>query len=141
MKIKQFKVRLVPDGIHEYSLLQINNTVDAYIIFSKDFDGLPHEEVMAIFLNGRNKIIGKSLLAMGGLHGCALTPQDVFRAAITANATAIILGHNHPSGDPTPSAEDVALTKKVREVGEVLGITLHDHLVIAGGIYRSCNDY
>ena len=141
MKIQQYKVRLVEDCIGEYSLSGINLISDAATIFSKDFDGLPHEEVMAIYLNARNAIIGKAVLAMGGLHGCALTPRDVYRGAVVANASAIILAHNHPSGDPTPSREDIKMTQAVRQAGEILGVYLLDHLVIAGNEYRSCNIY
>ena len=104
--------------------------------------GLEHEVVLAIAVDGRNCLLAELELARGGLHGAALTPRDVFRPLIRANASAFILVHNHPSGDPTPNAEDVHLTQAVSSVGDIIGIPLLDHVVIGarGGGWISLFD-
>jgi DNA repair protein RadC len=82
-------------------------------------------------------VIGFNLVAIGTLTSALVHPREVFKAAILANAAAIILVHNHPSGDPEPSAEDRALTSRLKEAGEILGIRILDHVVIGDGRFRS----
>jgi DNA repair protein RadC len=94
---------------------------------------LDHEEVWLLMLDGRNRLVGARRIAQGGLHGCALTPRDVLRPAVRESATAIILVHNHPSGDPSPSPEDVAMTRAVVQAGEVVAVPLLDHVIVARG--------
>jgi DNA repair protein RadC len=75
-------------------------------------------------------VIGAERLAKGGAHGCALTSRDVIRGALLANASAIVLGHNHPSGNPTPSPEDLAMTRSIQTACDAVGLALVDHLVV-----------
>lgn len=98
---------------------------------------LEHEEVWLLSLDARNGLKATSRVAQGGSHGCALTPQDVLRPAVRNGAAAIILVHNHPSGDPTPSREDLEMTERVAKAGELLGIPLLDHIVVARDGARS----
>lgn len=97
------------------------------------FGSLEQEVVMALALDGQNRLIQELEVARGGLHGAALTPRDVFLPLIRAGATSVILAHNHPSGDPTPSREDLAMTRAVAMVGDIVGIQLLDHFVFASG--------
>lgn len=92
---------------------------------------LEHEEVWLLTLDGRNGLLGATRIAQGGLHGCALTPRDVLRPAMREGGSAIVLIHNHPSGDPTPSHEDVRMTAALAIACEVVGIELLDHVVVA----------
>jgi len=131
-KIIQYKLRLVKDRVFEYPVDTVGNYDNAKIIACHMLKGLPHEEMICIYVNGCNKLIGTSIIAMGGMHGVAVSPRDVFRGAIAANASAIILAHNHPSGDPQPSGEDVLFTRKILEAANILGTLMLDHLVIAG---------
>ncbi len=94
---------------------------------------LEHEEVWLLALDGRNALKSAQRVAQGGLHGCALTPRDVLRPAVRDAASAFVLVHNHPSGDPSPSPEDVEMTRAVAIGGDVVGIPLLDHVVIARG--------
>ena len=95
--------------------------------------GLEHEEVWLLLLDGSNGLKAVSRIAQGGLHGCALTPRDVLRPALRDGASAMVLVHNHPSGDPTPSVEDVEMTRAVAIAGDVVGVPLLDHVVVARG--------
>lgn len=95
--------------------------------------GLEHEEVWLLLLDGANGLKFVARIAQGGLHGCALTPRDVLRPALRAGASAMVLVHNHPSGDPTPSVEDLEMTRAVAIAGDVVGVPLLDHVVVARG--------
>lgn len=92
---------------------------------------LLHEVVLAIALNAQHQVLGDFEVSRGGRHGAALTPADVFRPLIRAGASVGILVHNHPSGDPTPSSDDRELTRELRRAGEIVGIPIVDHVVIA----------
>lgn len=92
---------------------------------------LEHEEVWLLSLDGRNGLRCAHRIAKGGLHGCALTPRDVLRPALRDGASAIILLHNHPSGDPSPSTEDIQMTRALCIACDVVGLSLLDHVVIA----------
>jgi DNA repair protein RadC len=94
--------------------------------------GLVHEEMWVVSLDGRNRIRGARRVAQGGLHGCAVAARDILRVALADAASAFVLVHNHPSGDPTPSPEDVAMTAAVSRAAAVVGVPLVDHVVLGG---------
>jgi len=95
------------------------------------------EQFVAVFLDGHHNVTGAHVVAIGGQHGIGtIEARTVFRAAISACASAIIVGHNHPSGDPTPSAEDIACTRALVEAGKVLGIPILDHLIVTRDVNR-----
>lgn len=96
-------------------------------------------EIMAVVMLGaKSRVIDVSTLSQGARAAVAVASGDIFRPAIRAMAAAVIIAHNHPSGDPTPSDTDIELTARLMEAGRVVGIPLVDHLVIArGGEYRS----
>ena len=95
---------------------------------------------VAVLLDGKNGIIGFNVVSIGSLTAALVHPREVFKPAILANAAALILAHNHPSGDPEPSDEDKAITGRLRHAGELLGIRILDHLVIGDGSFRSFAD-
>ena len=89
------------------------------------------QEAFVVFdLNSKNNVIDRRLVTLGILDASLVHPREVFRGALLNNAAAIILAHNHPSGDPTPSAEDVRITRQLIQAGQVLGIKVLDHVVI-----------
>jgi DNA repair protein RadC len=92
---------------------------------------LDHEEVWLLCLDGRSGLKSSLRVAQGGLHGCALTARDVLTPAVKDSAAAILLVHNHPSGDPQPSPDDVEMTKHVAKCADLIGIPLLDHVVVA----------
>ncbi|HVJ21306.1 MAG TPA: DNA repair protein RadC [Polyangiaceae bacterium] len=94
---------------------------------------LEHEEVWLLALDGRNGLKSARRIAQGGMHGCALTTRDVLAPALRDAASAIVLVHNHPSGDPRPSPEDVNMTSLVARACEVVGMHLLDHVIVARG--------
>ncbi len=104
---------------------------DAIRLLESDMRFLAREEFRVILLDIRNKIIRISPISAGTLNASIVHPRDLFREAVKANAAAIILVHNHPSGDSTPSREDIETTKRFMEIGEMMGVRVVDHLVIA----------
>lgn len=99
------------------------------------------EHVLAAFLDARNRIIGEVyVVAIGTVSASLIHPREVFREACLRSAAGVILAHNHPSGDPTPSADDRAVTKRIRQAGEILEIELVDHLVVSRNGYVSLRE-
>lgn len=94
---------------------------------------LDHEEVWLLALDGKNALKSAERVGQGGAHGCALTPRDILGPALRHAASAIVLVHNHPSGEPQPSSEDIAMTRAVAEASNVVGVPLLDHVVVARG--------
>lgn len=95
--------------------------------------GLDHEEVWLLSVDGRNQLRTARCIARGGLHGCALCTHDVLRPALRDGASAIVLVHNHPSGDTTPSDEDIQMTRAVARACHAVGLHLLDHVIVAQG--------
>jgi DNA repair protein RadC len=98
---------------------------------------LPYEEFHVLLLNTQNEILRDLQVTRGTLDASLVHPREVFKAAIAESAAAVVLVHNHPSGDPTPSAEDRAVTRQLREAGQTLGIDVLDHVIIGEGRYTS----
>lgn len=93
--------------------------------------GNPDRECfVALLLDGKNRITGLHLVSQGSLNQSIVHPRETFKAAILANAAAVILAHNHPSGDTTPSSEDIAITRRLKEAGELLGVRILDHVIV-----------
>lgn len=101
---------------------------DAVRIFG-EFKNRPNEHLIAIFLNTKNVVIGVHAVSIGNVDSVTVSTAEVFRPALVCGATSIILGHNHPSGDPTPSREDITVTRSLREAGNLLEVQLLDHLI------------
>lgn len=101
------------------------------------FSGKAVEEFGLLILDTRNRLKKLQLISRGSLNGSLVHPREVFREAIALQAAAIVLCHNHPSGDPTPSREDLELTRRLREAGQILGIEVLDHLILGQARYLS----
>ena len=88
------------------------------------------ESFWVILLDRKNRAIGRVMVGLGTLTGCLVHPREVFKPAILASAAAVIVAHNHPSGDPTPSSADIQVTRKLREAAQILDIELLDHVIV-----------
>jgi DNA repair protein RadC len=102
--------------------------------------GLEQETFWSLLLDGKQRLRRVVPISSGTLTASLVHPREVFRAAIREAAAALVVAHNHPSGDPEPSAEDLAVTERLRQAGEVLGIPLQDHVVIGDGGYVSLRE-
>jgi DNA repair protein RadC len=92
--------------------------------------GAPREQFRVLFLDKKNQLIADEVMNEGTVDHAPVYPREVMRRALELSASAVILAHNHPSGDPTPSAADVAMTRQVADAGKVMGIAVHDHIVV-----------
>lgn len=99
----------------------------------------PEEYMYMICMNTKNKIIGVFEISHGSVNSSIVSPREVFQKALLANAVSIIVMHNHPSGDPTPSREDVEVTKRLAEAGKIVGVEVLDHIII-GDQYSSLKE-
>lgn len=129
-----YRVNLVKDERVRFNAQTLNNPTEAqkYIQSMINEMGQPDREQFCILmLNAKNVTIGMNIVSVGGLSSAQVFPRDVLKPAILANAAALILAHNHPSGDLTPSSADKAITHKIIQAAEIIGIAVHEHLIIS----------
>lgn len=103
----------------------------------KEYAQKKQEYLVALYLNARHELLLKEVIGIGSLNSMVITPKEIFSPAMQLPCSSLIVAHNHPSGDPNPSDDDIKFTFRVHEAGEVLGIPLVDHLVIAKSSYFS----
>ncbi|OFW79013.1 MAG: hypothetical protein A2201_03005 [Alicyclobacillus sp. RIFOXYA1_FULL_53_8] len=131
------KLQLVRERSEKFDVKQIRSADDAARILYEYLDNEDREHFVVMLLDTKHKVTGINTVSIGSLDATIVHPREVFKAAILANASGIIVAHLHPSGDPTPSPEDIAVTRRLLEAGKVLGIDVLDHLVIGDRRYRS----
>ena len=136
-----YTVKLVKEKETEYNQT-VNDSKTAYNLIQKvlDINNSTVEKFGLLTLDTRNKIIGIHILTVGTLNSSIVHPRDVFQHAILSNANSILLFHNHPSGNPTPSLEDETITAKLKEAGELMGIPVIDHVIVGDGGFMSMAD-
>lgn len=130
-----------PTTLHEKRTLtespRVSTSEDAFKLLEPRLAREMVEVMYVIGLDGQNNVVHMAEVARGGLHGCSVSARDILRIAIATGSSAIILAHNHPSGDPTPSVEDIEMTRRVVEAGDIVGISVVDHIVVCPGKHRS----
>ena len=127
--------RLAREGPAERG--RIRGPGDVYDRCAPTMRDLPHEEFRVLLLNTQHAVLREETVTRGILDGSIVHPREVFRPAIAEAAAAVLLVHNHPSGDPTPSGEDRAVTRQLAEAGRLVGIPVIDHIVIGDGRWMS----
>jgi len=123
-------------GLFDKEILRVTDSNGAYEIF-KDMKDLKRERVDLVCLNSRFEYLCRESIAMGSLNCANLSPREVLYTAISNNSAFVLLAHNHPSGDSTPSQEDISLTKSINDGLELVGIQLLDHIVIGKNDWKS----
>lgn len=119
---------------------QIRSSADVFNIFSPLMEDLPHEEFWILFLNRANRVTGRMKISQGGVSGTVTDVRIVMKKAIESLASGLVICHNHPSGNNSPSDADIRITQKIKEAGALMDIQLLDHLIIAGREYYSFAD-
>lgn len=104
---------------------------------TRDIRGANREHFVGFYLNSRHQVLRRDIISIGSLNASIVHPREVYLPAIALSAASLVLAHNHPSGDPTPSEEDLAITRRLLEAGRILGIDLLDHVVVARDSYAS----
>ncbi len=105
--------------------------------FHHEFRDCRKEYFLVLLLDGKNRIIRRVQISEGSLNQSIVHPREVFSPAVKESAAAMILVHNHPTGDPAPSSEDIAVTRRLKEAGEIMGIKVLDHIIVGDGEYLS----
>lgn len=126
-----FRVQLVrenPDGLA--GRLEMDGPDAVARVFAKHLEHADREHFCVMMLCSKNRLIGMHTVSVGTLNAALVSPREVFKAALLANAASVILGHNHPSGDPTPSPEDIAVTRTLRKAGDIMDVPVLDHIVV-----------
>lgn len=115
----------------------VRGGVDVATVIRDTVRNVQQERFFALFLDVRHRLLSLRTISAGGLDSAPVHPREVFRPAIREGASAIVIAHNHPSGDPTPSPDDRALTERLRDAGTLLGIEVLDHVVVGNDRYFS----
>ena len=105
--------------------------------FMNEFQSYRQEHLVMLMLDTKNQFMGERLISKGTANASLAEPRDIFGEALRLGAISIVLIHNHPSGDVTPSSADIMITKRIQEVGELIGIRLIDHIIVGHGNYKS----
>ena len=137
--VKLVTVSLIRDASTSKSKPKISCPADAYALLN-DITHSDREHFVVLHLNTRNDVIAKEIVSIGTLHSSLIHPREVLKAAILNNADKMLLAHNHPSGDITPSQEDKEVTKRLVKAGEIIGIEVIDHLIVADKRYLSLKE-
>jgi len=139
MVIRELSRRLLQEGAREYtSIVRGPNDAAAYLMPILRYE--VKENFVALLLNTKNKIVGHRVISVGSLSASIVHPREVFKEAVKASAASIIVAYNHPSGDPTPSREDVAVTERLIKAGKIMDIPVLDHIIIGDSRYISMKE-
>ena len=142
--IKEFQLIVrdapaIPAEIQPFVGRQYCSSADVFQAF-RQLSSMPTEVFLVVHLDGKNRMIGMSTISVGCLTRSLVHPREVFRPAIANLTAGLLFIHNHPSGEPEPSQEDIQITQRLCEVGKLIGIRCLDHLVIGSGRYFSFAD-
>jgi len=135
MTCQIFRIGMVREGPPGNTMTKPSDVAGiARAIIGPDAD---REKFIVLFLDARNRVTGSEIVGVGTLNASLVHPREVFKAAILKSAAAVILAHNHPSGDVTPSRDDLDLTDRLVKAGQIIGIDVLDHLIIGGDEFLS----
>ncbi|MEW9670854.1 DNA repair protein RadC [Ammoniphilus sp. 3BR4] len=118
----------------------IRSPEDVAKLMMEELRYLTQEHFVCLFLNTKNQVIAQTTVFIGSLNSSIVHPREVFKAAIRKSSASVICLHNHPSGDPTPSKEDIEVTKRLMGAGQIIGIDVLDHVIIGDGRYISLKE-
>lgn len=143
--MKTFKVKLVKETSSLYELESngfVKSPYDAFEILKNVFEteSMTKEHLMLASLNTKNKVVALHIVHIGSLNASVVHPREIMQLALLDNANAIMIGHNHPSGDPTPSHEDIEVTRRLVDSGNIIGIPLLDHIVMGDYSFSSLKE-
>jgi DNA repair protein RadC len=132
-RIAHVTIRAVKEVSMLYETSKVNSPEVGADILTKYLEDADREYFVVMCLDTKNKVNAINTVSIGSLDTAIVHPREVFKLPILHNASRIILGHNHPSGDVEPSKEDIRMTKRLHEIGELMGIEVLDHIIIGNG--------
>ena len=134
----RYQVELLPERPDDVPA--IARPQDVHRLVGREMSQLAQEQVRVLLLNTRNEVVGQRVIYQGNVNSSIIRPAEVLRPAVVEAVPSIIVAHNHPSQDPTPSPDDIAITRELAQAGKLLGIDLLDHVVIGGNRFSSFKD-
>lgn len=138
--VQVVSLKMVKEKSVQYENTTVKSPTDAYNIFNEFIGSADREHFVVGCVNTKNEIIALNTVSIGTLNQTLVSPREVFKVALLSNAASIIVAHNHPSGNASPSQEDIAVTKRLQEVGELLGVELLDHIIVGDNTYTSLKE-
>jgi len=126
-----FRIKLVRERRLRFKPESANNPSSSAGILSSFFKDKDREHFVVLAVDVKLRLVGLHVVAIGTLDKVLISPREVFKFALLCNASGVILGHNHPSGDPSPSPEDLSVTRQLVQAGKHLEISVHDHLIVS----------
>ena len=139
-RVNIVSIKMVKEASILYNIRRINKPSDAVQLGKKFLDDSDREQLLLCCLNSKKEPIAINVVSVGSLNNSIIHPREVFKAAILSNADTIIIFHNHPSGDPTPSGEDISVSNRLKECGKIIGIEVIDHIIIGDESYCSLKE-
>lgn len=143
-RINVYSVRLVKEkgGLYDLESKKVRSPQDAVHIINTvlDMPSLPKEHFVIATLNTKNEVMGIHTIHVGTVNASLVNPRDVYQQALLNNATSVIAFHNHPSGDPSPSREDIEVTERLVSAGKLIGVDLMDHIIIGSPKFVSLKE-
>jgi len=137
-RLPLYSTRLVRETEFTYpTRFKVTEPSEVATILHDYFSDKDREEFLIVLLDTANTVTGLSQISVGGLSSSVVEPRQIFKTAILANAAAVILAHQHPSGNSEPSREDIKITRQLVEAGEIMDVPVHDHLIITKAEYTS----
>lgn len=136
--LSELAKRLAKASAKEGLVFSLPSTIASY--YMEEMRHQKQEHMKLLMLNTKSKLIGESNIFKGTVNASLVSPRELFIEALEKEAVSIILLHNHPSGDPTPSNQDILLTKRIKEAGSLIGIELLDHIIIGNNCYMSFSE-
>lgn len=140
-RVQVVRIQMVKERNEYYDFKAIRSPEDGYKILREFIGDADREMFVVACLNNKNEIVNLLVVHIGSLNASIVQPREVFKTAILSNAAFIICAHNHPSGHPEPSREDIEMTKRLAEAGRLLGIELLDHIIVGDERYFSMKEH
>ena len=138
--ISVVRLLMIREGSLPYGRNPVRNSSDAARILRSYLAGADREYFVVLLLDAKHRVNGLNVVAIGSLTATIVHPREVFKPAVIMSAASIVVGHNHPSGDSSPSRQDMALTQRLVQAGDLLGIKVLDHIIVGDGAYISFAD-
>ena len=135
-----YGVRLVREPELEFTKPQVSCPQEAFVVLKHQLAWEDREIFATVILNARNRVLGINTVSVGTLNASLVHPREVFKVPILMGAASLILAHNHPTCDTTPSRDDIELTRRLKQGGELLGIEVLDHVIIGGNNFLSMEE-
>jgi DNA repair protein RadC len=139
-RINIVSIKMVREATMLYGVRKITSPTDAMELGKKFLEESDREQLLVCCLDTKNQPLALNVVSVGSLNSSIVHPREVFKPAILSNSASVIIYHNHPSGYPTPSNEDINITKRLKEAGKIIGIDVIDHIIIGNNNFCSLKE-